>query len=96
MERFLKVRRSCLKCNQNLYHHKADDGPAWATILVTGHILAPSMLIFFQTFRPTGWIMASGFSIIFVVLALYLLPRFKGVFVSYQWAKFLFGFATEN
>jgi len=36
--------------------------------------------------------MALGFCAVFVALSLYLLPRFKGVFVGVQWAKRMGGF----
>ena len=64
------------------YHHRADDGPAWATILITGHLMAPLMLIVFVALRPPGWQMALGFTVVFVALSLYLLPRLKGMFVG--------------
>lgn len=92
MNGYLKVRDTCGVCDEELFHHRADDGPAWATILVTGHLLAPLMLIIFQVFRPEGWMMAVGFSAVFTLLTLYLLPRFKGMFVGIQWAKRMHGF----
>ena len=95
MDGFLTVRAACPACGTELHHHRADDGPAWATIVVTGHILAPLMLMVYMAWRPEGWQMALGFSIVFVALSLYLLPRFKGVFVGMQWAKRMHGFAGQ-
>ncbi|MEM8570106.1 MAG: DUF983 domain-containing protein [Pseudomonadota bacterium] len=94
MEHYLDVRRVCPACGTELFHHRADDGPAWATILVTGHLMAPAMLTIYEVFRPAGWVMAVGFSVFFVLLSLFLLPRFKGAFVGVQWAKRMHGFAT--
>ena len=82
MDGYLTVRDACPACGTELHHHRADDGPAWATILITGHLMAPLMLMVFVAFRPTGWVMAIGFSAVFVALSLYLLPRLKGVFVG--------------
>jgi uncharacterized protein (DUF983 family) len=96
MQGYLDVRRECPVCGTELYHHRADDGPAWATILITGHIMAPMMLIVFAALRPPGWQMALGFSVVFVALALYLLPRIKGMFVGLQWAKRMHGFAAPG
>ncbi|MEM9011541.1 MAG: DUF983 domain-containing protein [Pseudomonadota bacterium] len=93
MQGFLTVRRECPVCSEELHHHRADDGPAWLTILITGHLLAPLMLFVFTTWRPEGWMMAIGFSLVFTTLALYLLPRVKGCFVALQWAKRMYGFA---
>ena len=36
--------------------------------------------------------MAIGFSVVFVALSLWLLPRLKGLFVGLQWAKRMHGF----
>ena len=91
---YLKVNSSCFSCGEELHHHRADDGPAWATILISGHIIAPLMLFVFETFRPEGWIMAISFSSVFLILVLLLLPRIKKVFATHQWAKFLFGFGV--
>ncbi len=96
MREYLKVRDECIVCSEELYHHRADDGPAWATILISGKILAPTMLIVFETFRPEGWVMALGFSVVFLALALYLLPRMKGMFVAIQWAKRMHGFGRNT
>jgi uncharacterized protein (DUF983 family) len=95
MDGFLTIRESCGACGTELHHHRADDGPAWATILITGHLLAPLMLIVFVAFRPQGWVMALGFSTVFVALSLYLLPRIKGAFVGLQWAKRMHGFGRR-
>jgi len=89
---YLGVNDQCAVCREELHHHRADDGPAWATIIISGHLLAPMMLLIFEIFRPEGWVMASGFSIFFVILALFLLPRVKGMFVALQWAKRMHGF----
>jgi len=92
---YLTVRDCCPVCSEELYHHRADDGPAWATIMISGHLLAPLMLLVFELFRPEGWMMAIGFSIMFLLLALYLLPRLKGAFVAVQWAKRMHGFGDD-
>ena len=92
MDGYLTVRHACPACGTELHHHRADDGPAWATILITGHLLAPLMLIVYTACRPEAWQMALGFCVVFVALSLYLLPRLKGVFVAVQWAKRMGGF----
>jgi len=93
---YLKVRDECPVCGEELFHHRADDGPAWATILIAGHILAPLMLIVYTAFRPEGWVMALGFSVVFLTLALFLLPRLKGMFVALQWSRRMHGFVEDQ
>jgi uncharacterized protein (DUF983 family) len=93
MNGYLKVNDSCPVCAQELHHQRADDGPAYVTILVTAHILGPLMLIAFELWRPNPIVLTVSFSIIFIAMALYLLPRLKGAFVALQWAKRMHGFA---
>ena len=58
MKSYLKVRDACLVCNEDLHHHRADDGPAYLTILIVGHIMAPLLIWVFTTFRPEPMILA--------------------------------------
>ncbi len=96
MDGYLTVRDDCEVCGVELHHQRADDGPAWATILITGHLMAPLMLLIFELFRPPGWAMALGFSAVFAALSLFLLPRLKGAFVGVQWAKRMHGFGEAG
>lgn len=95
MEGFLTVRHACPACGVELHHHRADDGPAWATILLAGHIIAPLMIAVYMTWRPEPWVMAFGFSAVFVSVSLWMLPRLKGLFVALQWAKRMHGFGID-
>ncbi len=89
---YLKVHDTCAVCREELHHHRADDGPAYLTILVVGHLMAFAMHIAFVQFRPDPLIMFTLFSVGCVALSLYLLPRFKGMVVAWQWAKRMHGF----
>ena len=89
---YLTVRKSCAVCRQELHHHRADDGPAYLTILLVGHLLAPMLHIVFVNFRPDPLIMLTIFSVGCVALSLYLLPRLKGMVVAFQWARGMHGF----
>jgi uncharacterized protein (DUF983 family) len=93
---YLKVRDACPVCGEEMSHHRADDGPAYLTILIVGHIMAPSILVIFTKFRPDPMVLATGFSIGCVALSLYLLPRLKGAMVAFQWAKRMHGFGTST
>ena len=91
---FLTVRDACPACGEALHHQRADDGPAYLTILIVGHLLAPVLLFVFTTWRPDPLLLAVGFSIATVALSLYLLPRLKGAMVALQWAKRMHGFGA--
>ena len=92
MKGYLTVRKSCPVCGEELHHHRADDGPAYLTILIVGHLMAPAILWAFTTFRPDPMILATVFTVGCTALSLYLLPRLKGVIVGFQWAKRMHGF----
>ena len=92
MRGYLKVHDSCPVCQEDLHHQRADDGPAYVTIIIVGHLMAPLMMVVFRTMRPDPLIAASIFSVGCVALSLWLLPRIKGAFVGLQWAKRMHGF----
>jgi len=89
---YLRVRDRCPACGEALHHHRADDGPAYLTILIVGHLMAPLFLAVFTAFRPAPLVMAAGFSVACVALSLALLPRLKGMTVAFQWARRMHGF----
>ena len=93
---YLKVRDHCPVCREELHHHRADDGPAYLTILIVGHIMAPALLWVFTTWRPEPLILITIFLIGCIGLSLYLLPRLKGAIVGFQWAREMHGFARDR
>lgn len=89
---YLKLRHNCVICGEDFSHARADDGPAYLTILIVGHLMAPFMHAIFVAFRPEPIVLATIFCIACVGLSLYLLPRIKGAIVGFQWAKRMHGF----
>ncbi|MFY0617843.1 DUF983 domain-containing protein [Shimia sp.] len=89
---YLKVRDHCPVCKQEFHHHRADDGPAYLTILIVGHLMAPLLHVAFVQWRPEPLILFTVFAVGCVGLSLYLLPRLKGGVVAFQWARRMHGF----
>ncbi len=89
---YLKVNDSCAHCGQELHHHRADDGPAYLTILIVGHLMAPALHVTFVQWRPEPLTLFLIFALGCLALSLYLLPRMKGIVVAYQWARRMHGF----
>ncbi|MEY8830716.1 DUF983 domain-containing protein [Sedimentitalea sp. XS_ASV28] len=89
---YLKVNESCTVCREEFFHHQADDGPAYLTILIVGHIMAPLLLFCFTMWRPEPLTLFTIFAVGCVGLSLYLLPRLKGAIVGFQWARHMHGF----
>ena len=92
MRGYLKVRDACPVCGEDLHHQRADDGPAYLTILIVGHLMAPTLLWAFVTWRPDPTTLFTIFAVGTVALSLFLLPRLKGALVALQWAKRMHGF----
>lgn len=89
---YLKLRTECAECGEDFSRARADDGPAYLSILLTAKVMGTSQLIVYELYQPPAWVMAVTFSIGVVVMALALLPRFKGLIVGVQWAKRMHGF----
>lgn len=89
---YLKVNAACSACGEDLHHQRADDGPAYLTILIVGHILAPALLFIYSTWQPAPLPMALTLSAACIALSLFLLPRLKGALIGIQWAKRMHGF----
>jgi uncharacterized protein (DUF983 family) len=93
---YLKVRDACPACGEELRHHRADDGPAYLTILIVGHLMAPLIMWAFVVWRPDPIVLSTVFATGCVALSLFLLPRLKGVIVAIQWAKRMHGFGART
>lgn len=91
---YLNVRDACLACGEELSHHRADDGPAYLTILIVGHLMAPLIMWAFVVWRPAPLVLSAVFATGCVALSLFLLPRLKGMIVAIQWAKRMHGFGA--
>jgi len=83
---YLKPVESCTSCGHDWSKVRADDGPAWATMLVVLHMLAP--LFHYLTFKTglPNWANVSILGGLAVILCLLLLPRMKGLFIGLIWA----------
>ena len=93
---YLKVADTCPECGEELHHHRADDGPAYLTILLVGHILGFVIHIMWVEVRPEPLTMALVLSAGAIALSLYLLPRMKGMVVGIQWARRMHGFGRPD
>ncbi|UWQ92534.1 DUF983 domain-containing protein [Aliisedimentitalea scapharcae] len=93
---YLKVNDACSICEQPLHHHRADDAPAYLTILIVGHLMAPLLHVVFTTWRPEPLTLFTIFAVGCTGLSLYLLPRIKGAVIGFQWARRMHGFGDSD
>ncbi len=82
---YLKLSDRCGNCGEVLGDIRADDGPAWATILVVGHVMVPFFLIAVRQDAP-DWVIFGLLMPAAVALTGLLLPRLKGVFAALLWS----------
>ncbi|WP_415400878.1 DUF983 domain-containing protein [Tateyamaria sp. SN3-11] len=89
---YLKVSDTCEVCQEDLSHARADDGPAYLTILIVCHVVGFVLHFVYSNYSPEPLGVALGVGALAVVGSLLLLPRMKGLIVAVQWAKRMHGF----
>ena len=89
---YLKVVDQCSECGEDYTNQRADDGPAYLTILVVGHVVIFFLTTMWEYMRPSPLFLAVSMCAVATVVALLVLPRFKGMIVAWQWAKRMHGF----
>jgi uncharacterized protein (DUF983 family) len=84
--RYLKMRSHCPACGLSLEPFRADDAPAYFTIVIVGHIVVPLVLAFEKyAEQPSLWFHARLWLPLSIGLALLLLPRIKGAVIALLW-----------
>ena len=84
--KYLKVNGRCESCDTDLARYPADDGPAYVTILLIGHLVVAPMLFF-----PIVWRSNPAYSLPLILiplaaLTLTLLPRIKGGWIGMMYS----------
>ena len=77
--------RACASCGLDLSEIRADDGPAWATLIVVGHVLAPLMVMLGRDERVPVWVAIALLLAVMLAVVLWTLPRAKGLFIALIW-----------
>jgi len=90
---YLKVVDACPVCGEDLSPQRADDAPAYLTMLIVGHFIIIGVMSEDEFFPDAPWLLiASLWSLLAVGVSLAVLPRIKGALVGYQWALRMHGF----
>src|ERR1700744_5234340 len=76
---YLKQVDHCASCGESFAEIRADDGPAWLTTLVIGHVVVALALISESSWPLPLPISITVFVLLGVALALAFLPRAKGI-----------------
>ena len=91
MPRFLKPASHCHDCGLDLTPQRADDFPAYISMIITGHLLAPVVIVLALADWSPGQMAAlviPGAS----ALMLGLLQPAKGAVIAVQWWNRMHGF----
>jgi uncharacterized protein (DUF983 family) len=94
--RFLKVADRCLACGEELFHHRADDFPAYLVIVLVGHTVVPLALLVETEYAPAMWLQVGLWVPVTIGLALGLIQPVKGAVVAMQWYGQMDGFGKPR
>ena len=83
---YSKPHAACPKCGEDYSNIRADDGPAWITIMVLGHVIVPLMLILGRDDRVPIWLAITSLAMLMLIGVYLVLPRAKGMFIALIWA----------
>ena len=93
---FLKVAEACESCGEELFHHRADDFPAYLVIVMVGHAVVPAILLVEMAYAPPMALQLAVWLPVTLVASLALLQPTKGVIVGLQWQTGMHGFARAK
>ena len=93
---FVKVADSCEKCGEPFHHQRADDFPAYLTIVLVGHLIVPLAMYVEIAFMLDYWLHAAIWLPLILMLSLGLLQPLKGLIVAMQWHMGMHGFAEAK
>lgn len=79
---YLKVNDECPACAHDLDQYPSDDGPAYLTILLVGHLVVAPMLLFPIIWESSPWIVAPVTLAFLAAVSLITLPFAKGGFIG--------------
>lgn len=94
--KWLKPVDHCASCGHDWSLQKADDFPAYISILVTGHLMAPLLILLMLDFHLSPWATAAIIGPMTAVTMLGILQPAKGAIIAAQWWLGLVGFTRER
>lgn len=86
----------CPACAQDWTIQRADDFPAYISMMVTGHLLAPIIIGLELAYSPPVNVLAAIIVPAAMVMMLGLLQPAKGAVIAVQWWSGMHGFVRER
>ena len=94
--RFLKPGPHCPHCGLDWTHQQADDFPAYVSILITGHLMAPLIIALTKDTELSVSALLAIVLPLAIVSMIGLLQPAKGGIISLQWWFGMHGFKKER
>jgi uncharacterized protein (DUF983 family) len=94
--KWLKPLPHCPACAQDWSHQQADDFPAYVAILLTGHLMAPLIIMLVSDFDLGAVALLAIILPLAVAMMLGMLQPVKGAIIAAQWWHGLHGFRKER
>jgi uncharacterized protein (DUF983 family) len=94
--RYLKPLMLCPACGQNWEHQRADDFPAYVSILLTGHIMAPIIIMLVRDADLSSTALVAIILPLAMTLMIGLLQPAKGGIIALQWWLGMHGFERDT
>ncbi len=82
----------CSVCGESFGQIHADDGPAWLTIGIVGHVVVPMALLTETSFQWPLLVSMTVWPLTAFALTMTILPRAKALFIAAIWAMKAPGF----
>ena len=93
---FLKPVDNCPVCGEDYSHHRADDLPAYLSIVLVGHIVVGGFMLTDQSVSWSNWVHLAIWTPLTLVLALATIQPIKGAVIGWQWAARMHGFGGHG
>ncbi|GGD25676.1 DUF983 domain-containing protein [Aureimonas glaciei] len=89
---YLKSVDHCAVCQEEYFHHRADDLPPYLTVFIVGHIVV-GLYMAMEEITPASLLVQLAIWLpVTLVMSLALLRPFKGATIGLQWAMRMHGF----
>ena len=94
--KWLKPRDHCPACMLDMRGQRADDFPAYIAIFITGHLLAPVLIMLMSDYALSALAVIAIIIPLAVAMLLALLQPSKGAVIAMQWWNGMYGFRKER
>lgn len=93
---YLKPIARCEVCSQDWTPQQADDFPAYVSIVITGHVLAPIIIALASQWDVPTWLLMGLILILAAGMMIALLQPAKGAIIAMQWWLGMHGFVKPK